>query len=396
MSSNLERSILNRVLLIMSFGGVLIFGLSTMRIVTEGFQPKFGLMWLVAASIISLRLFRNKLQAKAIGFLLFALFTIMGLVALLNDGLASIGSIFLFLGLSTSAVVVGTKTFFLLIGLQFTAFSAITALTVMDVLAPVPDDTVEYLTSGKTWLFHGIVISIGAAISFYGSNLLGQWYRNSLTETKDTFYNAISILSLARDTETGEHIARVSKYSEILYDALTQNQKEQLHFTRDELKKSVRLHDVGKISISDALLKKPGKLSEDEFEEMKLHTTVGADIIGSILNHHQREDRVLSLGQSVALNHHENWDGSGYPNGLESTKIPIEARIMAIADVYDALRSKRPYKTAYSHAETIRIMTSMSGSKFDPDLFETFLSVADQFDRAYATSRVSKEDDING
>ena len=380
----LEQQILNRVLLVMGLAGALIFVLSSIRIITEGFQPKFGIMWLVAAGILSLKLFHNKLHVQVTGYLLFALFTVMGLVALVNDGLASIGSIFLFLGLSTSAVVVDAKKLLALTGLQFLSFSVITVLTATNVLTPIPDEGMEYLTSGKTWIFHGIVIAVGAAISFYGSSILGEWYRSNLDETKNVFYNAISILSLARDTETGEHIERVSKYSEILYDAMQSTPMFQLTFSKSSLSKAVQLHDVGKIAIPDAILKKPGKLTNLEFEEMKRHTVIGAEIIATIQSHYRVTDPVLNLGHSIALGHHENWDGSGYPRGISSESIPIEAQIMAVADVYDALRSERPYKTSFSHDKTIQIMKDMCGTKFDPRLFSVFLTVSEKFKKAYA------------
>ena len=161
------------------------------------------------------------------------------------------------------------------------------------------------------------------------------------------FYHAISILSLARDTETGEHIDRVSEYARILYEAVQANSDYNLTFARDDIVKAACLHDVGKIAISDAILKKPGKLTEEEFKEIERHCEIDADIIATISKKGKISDPVLPIAENIARSHHENWNGSGYPNGLVATQIPLEARIMAVADVFDALRSKRPYKKPF-------------------------------------------------
>lgn len=382
-SNNLERDILSQVLSIMSLGAMVIFLLASLRIVLEGFELKFGLMWTVALGILALKNFGGRLSGHSIVSILFAFFTTMGFIALSTDGLASIGSIFLFLGLSTGAVVLGPREFLLLILIQLSFFLFITALVSKGLIVPLPDTGTQYLLSSRTWLFHGVVIAIGGAISFYGSNILGRWYRDNLMDAKNTLYNAISVLSLARDTETGEHVDRVSKYIEILYDALDAKISEKITFTKDDISKACRLHDVGKIGISDAMLKKPGRLTKSEFQSMQRHCEIGADIISSIANSREIIDPVLRIAERIAIAHHENWDGSGYPFGLVGEDIPIEARIMAIADVYDALRSKRPYKEAYSHEEALKIMAEEQ-HKFDPKLYQIFLENADKFDQTFS------------
>jgi putative two-component system response regulator len=138
---------------------------------------------------------------------------------------------------------------------------------------------------------------------------------------------------------------------------------------------SSQLHDVGKIAIDDSILRKPGKLTEDEFEIMKKHTILGGEIIKDIQKK-TGEREFLDYAYIFAVYHHEKWDGSGYPYGISGDKIPLPARIMAIIDVYDALISERPYKKPFSHEEAIKIIKDGKGSHFDPALIELFLSVS--------------------
>jgi len=127
------------------------------------------------------------------------------------------------------------------------------------------------------------------------------------------------------------------------------------------------MHDVGKIGIPDAVLRKPGKLDADEWAVMRQHVSIGAKIIG------EHPSGLLRMAQRIALTHHEKWDGSGYPNGLAGEDIPIEGRIVAIADVFDALTSERPYKQAWPVEEAVAFLREQSGQHFDPDLVELFI-----------------------
>jgi putative two-component system response regulator len=135
---------------------------------------------------------------------------------------------------------------------------------------------------------------------------------------------------------------------------------------------------VGKIAIKDGILNKPGKLTPEEFNEIKTHAAFGGAVIDKI-KESTSEQAFLEYAKIFALTHHEKWDGSGYPRGLRGEEIPLLGRIMAIADVYDALRSDRPYKEAYSHGEAVQIISAGSGTHFDPALVDLFLRVADKF-----------------
>ena len=184
-----------------------------------------------------------------------------------------------------------------------------------------------------------------------------------------------------RDQVTGGHIERMAKYIKILIDAMTER-----GIYADEISKmdlellisSACLHDVGKISISDVILNKPGKLSEEEYEIIKTHPTEGKRIIGQIVS--QTEDmEFLRNARLFAGCHHERWDGKGYPHGLEKTNIPLQGRIMAIIDVYDALVSERPYKKPFTLEEAVKIIMDNAGKQFDPLIADVFYEVREQF-----------------
>jgi PAS domain S-box-containing protein len=167
-----------------------------------------------------------------------------------------------------------------------------------------------------------------------------------------------------RDDDTGIHVVRMARYCEALAEALGLPQ-EQCHF----IWTAAPMHDIGKIGIPDRILLKDGKLTEEEFEVIKTHTTIGADVLsGSTLE-------LVQMAERIALTHHERWDGTGYPHGLKGEEIPLEGRICAICDVFDALTSDRPYKQAWPLKEAIAQIKKGAGNHFDPRLVEVFLSI---------------------
>ena len=165
-----------------------------------------------------------------------------------------------------------------------------------------------------------------------------------------------------KDNETGWHVLRMSHYSRILALAAGFDDA-----AAEDLMHAAPMHDVGKIGIPDAVLQKPGPLDDREWEIMKRHPLIGAEIIG------QHQSGLLSMAQRIAVAHHEKWDGSGYPNGVAGEDIPIEARIIAIADVFDALTSVRPYKEAWSVEKAVEHLRAQAGKHFDPRLIELFI-----------------------
>jgi len=208
---------------------------------------------------------------------------------------------------------------------------------------------------------------------------------NEKTEKVVKLQNAIlstmSNLVEFRDDITGGHIERTKNGVRIL---LNEIKKQGLfaetvnNWDTNLLLQSAQLHDIGKIGISDQILKKPGSLSKEEFDEMKKHSIIGYNIIKRI-EKDSGESELLNYAKIFALSHHEKWDGTGYPNGLKGSDIPLEGRIMAIIDVYDALVSERPYKKAFSHDEAISIINEGKNSQFDPVLTDIFISIKDKF-----------------
>ncbi|HEX5910740.1 MAG TPA: HD domain-containing phosphohydrolase, partial [Thermoleophilaceae bacterium] len=168
-----------------------------------------------------------------------------------------------------------------------------------------------------------------------------------------------------RDGDTGEHVDRIGRFCERLGSASGMGPSE-----AELLRHASVLHDVGKVGIPDGILNKPGKLDAREWEIMKTHTTIGGDILEGA------ESELMDLARSIALTHHENWDGSGYPAGLRGEEIPLAGRICAICDVFDALLSPRPYKEPWALEDVLTELASLRGTKFDPELLDAFLAIA--------------------
>ncbi len=191
------------------------------------------------------------------------------------------------------------------------------------------------------------------------------------TLARDMTIDSMAILSEFRDNETGAHIQRTKYYVKLLLESI----REKVHYKDHEIEqfwKSAPLHDIGKVAISDAILLKPGKLTPEEYEIMKNHVLYGHE---ALLRTEAQLGKpgYLKYAMEIVLGHHEKWDGSGYPKGLKGSQIPMSARVMAIADVYDALTSKRPYKEPFSHEKALEIIRKSAGSHFDPMLVKIFL-----------------------
>lgn len=206
--------------------------------------------------------------------------------------------------------------------------------------------------------------------------------KQELIAAKDATITAFCSLAEARDNETGNHIRRTQHYVKSLAERL----RDHPHFARelDEetiqfMFKSAPLHDIGKVGIPDAILNKPGKLTPEEWTIMKRHCEFGRDAIAQAEKDLGSDDPFLRYAKEIAYSHHERWDGKGYPQGIAGDAIPLSARLMAVADVYDALISRRVYKPPFPHDQAVGIIKEGRGTQFDPDMVDAFAAITDEF-----------------
>ncbi|MEW4565798.1 HD domain-containing phosphohydrolase [Bremerella sp. JC770] len=202
-------------------------------------------------------------------------------------------------------------------------------------------------------------------------------------ETRDLVIFSLARLAESRDTETGQHLERVRQYSRRLAQEMAKL-PEFMHLIDGEFVRLIYqtspLHDIGKVGIPDGVLLKPGKLTKDEFEVMKKHTILGAETLDAALKQFPKA-KFLQMARDIAVAHHEKWDGSGYPVGLRGKEIPLSARIVAVADVYDALTTRRIYKDAFSTEYAEQVICEGSGKHFDPEVVRAFEACKDDLVR---------------
>jgi len=193
--------------------------------------------------------------------------------------------------------------------------------------------------------------------------------------------DALAILAEYRDNETGGHIQRTKNYVKALAEYLQKQDKFKSYLTDDVIEmlyNSAPLHDIGKVAIKDNVLLKPGKLTDDEMGEMKMHAYYGYKALDDAEQHSKCES-FLTIAKEMAFTHHERYDGEGYPTGIAGEDIPLSGRLMAVADVYDALISKRVYKTPIAHSKSVEIIISEKGKAFDPDIVDAFIVLQEDF-----------------
>lgn len=208
-----------------------------------------------------------------------------------------------------------------------------------------------------------------------------------LTKMRDATILALASLAETRDNETGAHILRTQKYVAILAEHLKTHPRFSAYLTDSQVNlivKSAPLHDAGKVGIPDAILLKPGRLNDEEYKIMQQHPMIGSQALQSA-REQLGSNSFLSVSCEIMETHHEKWDGSGYPKSLQGEEIPISGRLMALADVYDALISERVYKTAFTHEKARDIILEGRGTHFDPDIVEAFMELQDEFQHIAAT-----------
>jgi len=208
-----------------------------------------------------------------------------------------------------------------------------------------------------------------------------------ISAIQDVTILAMASMAETRDSETGNHIRRTQHYVRILAEKIKTHPRFGYFLSEQTIEllfKSAPLHDIGKVGIPDRILLKPGRFTPEEFEIMKTHTTLGRDAIAQAEGQLGMPVEFLQLAKEIAYSHQEKWDGSGYPQGLAGDAIPISGRVMAVADVYDALISRRVYKDGMPHEKAVGIMREGRGTHFDPDILDAFLELEEEF-RAIAT-----------
>ena len=217
-----------------------------------------------------------------------------------------------------------------------------------------------------------------------------------ITEIQNVTILAMASLAETRDSDTGNHIRRTQYYIKLLAQKLKTHDRFWFFLndqTIDMLFKTAPLHDIGKVGIPDRILMKPGRFTPEEFEIMKSHTTLGRNAIQHAENQLGMEVEFLKLAKEIAYYHQEKWDSSGYPDGIGGDDIPISARLMAVADVYDALISRRVYKEGMPHEKAVSIIIEGKGSHFDPDIVDAFVELAEEF-RTVATRFSDSDSDL--
>ncbi len=257
----------------------------------------------------------------------------------------------------------------------------------MDLKMIVVINVEDFLSSSLSMNRKYTIISIGLLfVLALALLMIIQEMKRTITQQKknqEITIHSMSMLAELKDQETGEHLIRTSKYCRILAEELSRLPEYKNYLSRayiKDLERSAPLHDIGKVGIPDRILQKPGNLTEEEFEVIKSHTVMGADVLRNAMSQ-LRYESYYKIGIQLVRHHHEKWDGSGYPDGLAGEKIPLSARIMAIADVYDALRSKRPYKKGFTHEKTIKIIIEGSGNHFEPAIVSAFERRESEFKR---------------
>jgi HD-GYP domain-containing protein (c-di-GMP phosphodiesterase class II) len=259
-------------------------------------------------------------------------------------------------------------------------------------IKPVSIESMLFSTTGIAFIWISGLVGLAAYVvgtRFFDYVSAGQrrsqetaWKQTQqLVRTRDAVIFGLAKLAESRDPETGDHLDRISLYSSALASALRLRSEYQAEITPAFIRNieiSSVLHDIGKVGIDDTILRKPGTLTRDERWRMQTHTTIGADCLKKI-DQRLGGSSFLQMAVEIALNHHERWDGNGYPGHLAGSEIPLSARIVAVADVYDALITKRVYKESFTHDQCVSVICEGAGKHFDPAVVDAFLQIQHRF-----------------
>ncbi len=254
----------------------------------------------------------------------------------------------------------------------------------LDVEKGIMQDPINWIVRVAMYVI--IAYVIGFFADHYRQELMNVRKRDSeiFEAHMATIYSLVK-LAESRDYNTGEHVVRVAELCRLLAGKLRNREKYKNYINDSFIEyifKAAPLHDIGKVGIPDSILLKPGKLTPEEFEIMKTHTVIGEETLLEVKRRYSGY-KFLEMAVNIARHHHERWDGTGYPDGLTGEDIPLSARIMAVADTYDALRSKRVYKDALSHRESLEVIKQESGTHFDPEIVEVLLECEEEINEMY-------------
>ena len=264
------------------------------------------------------------------------------------------------------------------------------------------DDLSSVPVTGRTWIV-GLLVGVLAGLMTAtlirmvreGCQISFEEMRSELSDeintqarqlmaTRDAVIFGLARLSESRDASTGHHLMRIRHYVDLLARRLRRQSRELRDLITEQwiedLCLSSALHDIGKVGVPDSILLKPGRLTPEEFEHIKRHTLVGGDCLRE-LEQRLSDCNYLVMAREIAYSHHEWWNGEGYPHRLKENAIPLSARIVALADVYDAMTTERPYKPALAHSEVVKAIRARRGTQFEPLIVDAFLAVEREFDR---------------
>lgn len=306
-----------------------------------------------------------------------SLFYMVGLVVLLMVGPAGAGAIWVLTTTILAGLMIGNTGALISFVINFVTYGVIFFLLRAEVLpweAKYNIGTEAWIVKSANYLLLNLVFMVVQAMLIKGFESL----ISRANETRNATILGLAKLAEYRDNNTGEHLMRISRLSLLIARELSKNRAFETYITEDylaDLSLSAILHDIGKVGIEDAILLKEGPLDRDEFEMVKKHPRIGEDVIQEIEKNISGRSLYV-LGKEIALYHHERWDGTGYPLGLKGEEIPLSARIVALADVYDALTSERPYKKAFSHEKALGIILDKEEGHFDPDIVDAFIKIA--------------------
>lgn len=331
-------------------------------------------------TIVLMTLLKKKLSYKTRIIVGIVVCYLEGWVMIVRFGSVGVGVMWLFTSILIAGLILGTYQAALTLFISIITYGMVSTLLYERV--KIWRELYEY--TKISWVIDALNFLIISIIIIISSYTIGKAFYMILKRT--FLIRKATILGLAklaeyRDNNTGSHLLRIQKYTTILTLSLKQTSKFRNIITDDfieDIQLSSVLHDIGKVGINDSILLKATKLTAKEFEQIKLHPKLGGDVISEIeknISVHSFYD----VGRDVAYYHHEKWNGSGYPNGLSGEDIPLSARIVAVADVYDALTSIRPYKGAMTHDEAAGIIKDGYNTHFDPDIVDASINNEDKF-----------------